>query len=190
MVITEEKVQKVTYKENGVSLTTESCNKHGANILEITVDNEKFHPLKKQYPLISQYDFALEFARRAHLKQTDKGGNDYILHPMTVANMVQGDKTQTVALLHDVLEDTDITASALEVLFGKEIADCVQILTRNTNESYDDYIKRCKTNPITRAVKIADLYHNMDMNRLTEITDADLKRLRKYEKALEYLTKD
>ena len=66
----------------------------------------------------NMYDKALEIATAAHRNQKDKSGEDYIKHPVTVASFVSGEDAKVVALLHDVLEDTDVTEAELRAIFG------------------------------------------------------------------------
>lgn len=93
-----------------------------------------------------------------------------------------------VALLHDTIEDTDMTRERLvEKGVPADIADMVETMTRKEGESYMDYIRRVGENPVTREVKMADLRDNMDMSRLKSIGKADLDRLEKYHKAYRHL---
>lgn len=133
---------------------------------------------------MSDYELALEIAKRAHAGQTDRAGEPYINHPLAVSQLVEGDQEKVAALLHDVVEDTPFTVESLRVLFGDTIADAVDLLTHNPEEEYFDYVKRAGTNPISRAVKIADLTHNSDVRRLKNPTEKDAKRLEKYAKAM------
>ncbi|MSS57638.1 HD domain-containing protein [Erysipelotrichaceae bacterium Oil+RF-744-GAM-WT-6] len=131
---------------------------------------------------------AKEIARKAHLGQKDKAGEDYIYHPLWVSAHVDGEKTKTAALLHDVLEDTSVTSKdLLNQGIPREIVNSVIVLTRKSGEDYFDYIKRVKKDPVARQVKIADLKHNIDLSRLPKVTEEDIKRNKKYRKALEYL---
>ncbi len=136
---------------------------------------------------MEDYIFAYELAKRAHSGQVDKAGVDYINHPVAVSDMVYPEEEKTVALLHDVVEDTGITIVCLRALFDDNIVDAVECLTRKSGESYKQYIRRVAENPIARNVKIADLAHNMDLARLPFVTDADFKRNEKYRKAMDFL---
>lgn len=134
------------------------------------------------------YDLALTIASRAHEGQRDKAGNDYILHPLHVAERCRSPKAKIAALLHDTLEDTHVTAPyLLEQGFPTEIVDAVLAVTRREGEPYDEYVRRAATNPIGREVKRADLEDNMDIRRLNELSDTDVARLRKYLRAWHYL---
>ncbi len=128
---------------------------------------------------------AIATAAKAHEGQTDKAGKPYILHPLRVMlNVKGGIPEQCAAVLHDVIEDTDITSDTLLKLgFSKEVVDAVVLLTRSKDEDYMEYVKRLKANPIARAVKLADLSDNMDMSRIPNPTEKDLARLEKYKKA-------
>ena len=136
---------------------------------------------------ISKPELARILAAYAHQGQTDKAGRDYILHPMAVADQMDTDEEKTVALLHDILEDTSVTEATLKNLFGPEIADAVISMTRRPGEPYDDYIRRLGKNPLARRVKLADLRHNMDLSRLPVVTDQDLQRAEKYRRAYRWL---
>lgn len=130
------------------------------------------------------YSLALQIATRAHAGQRDKGGHDYIGHPLRVAERCATPQAKIVALLHDTLEDTPLTAQYLtQQGFPDLIVEALQSLTRNRDEDYDDYISRAASNPIGRQVKLADLEDNMDLRRLPSITDRDVERLRKYLRA-------
>ena len=136
---------------------------------------------------------ACKIARAAHAGQTDKAGVDYINHPLTVASNV-GDNVSAiiVALLHDVAEDTAITLEDLTAAVPLEPAElaALKLLTHDKNIPYAEYIAKIKTNSLAAAVKIADLRHNSDLNRIPEIlrTDKDLQRVEKYAAALITLT--
>lgn len=130
---------------------------------------------------------AIQLATRLHAGQVDKAGEDYIQHPLRVMNGVEGETAKIVAVLHDTLEDTDITFEELETTFGQEIAIAVQTLSRLEGEDYFDFIERVKGNAIAIKVKIADLKDNMNLNRIATITEKDLIRIEKYKKALQLL---
>lgn len=130
-------------------------------------------------------ELALEIAEKAHAGQVDKAGKDYIQHPIYVSNLVESPGAKAVALLHDVLEDSDYTAGdLLNAGFPCEIVEAVEILTKHPGESYDDYLCRVMDNELARVVKIADLTHNSDLTRLPEVTFNDLERQQKYKQAI------
>ncbi|MGU8716832.1 GTP pyrophosphokinase [Clostridium perfringens] len=96
-----------------------------------------------------------------------------------------------VGVLHDILEDTDITRNdLLNYGFSEEIVIAVEILTKPKNQKYMDYIENIKSNNIAKKVKLIDLKHNMDLTRLSEIYDNDLKRTMKYFEAYKKLISD
>ena len=134
------------------------------------------------------YSLACVIAKKAHEGQVDKGGNDYILHPKRVADMCGKTEEKVVAILHDTIEDTTITAESL-LLFGfpEFIVEAVESVTRTKNEPYFNFIQRCKNNPIGRVVKVNDLKDNMNLTRLDSISEQDLERMDKYLKALRIL---
>ena len=136
------------------------------------------------------YDHALQIAIHAHRGQKDKSGREYIMHPIRVAERCKDPRAKIVALLHDTIEDTEVTPDMLqEEGFPQEIISAVLSVTRQEDETYDAFVRRASENPIGREVKIADLEDNMDVRRLKEITNEDVARLRKYLRAWQYLTK-
>lgn len=127
---------------------------------------------------------ALVIATKAHEGQKDKAGSPYILHPIRVSNRCLTDEEKIVALLHDVIEDTNVSASDLLASgFPRNIVEAVLSVTRNEGESYEDFVIRSKQNPIGRQVKLHDLEDNMDITRFNQLTERDLVRLNKYLKA-------
>lgn len=125
-------------------------------------------------------------AKEAHEGQFDRGGEPYIGHPTTVASFVTDPTEKIVALLHDVVEDSHFTIVDIRREFGDEIAEAITVLTHGSDE-YAVYIAKIKANPLARAVKIADLRHNMDLSRIEHPTEVDFSRLAKYEQALRTL---
>lgn len=137
------------------------------------------------------YQQALAIAKDAHKGQVDKAGVDYIQHPLFVASLVEGELAKTVALLHDVVEDSDWTLEDLRKEgLPEEVVQAVGILTKKRNENYEEYILRVKQNPLARQVKLADLKHNSDLSRLANVTDRDRKRVAKYQKAISFLSEE
>lgn len=132
---------------------------------------------------------AMHIAEKVHSHQVDKGGNPYISHPVRVEMMCSRQEDKLVAILHDTVEDGDIASEYLLMVgFPPEIVDAILSVSRKRGEDYFDFIQRCKTNPIGRRVKIADLKDNMDITRLNELTEKDIERLKKYHKAYKILT--
>ena len=134
-------------------------------------------------------ELALSIATKAHRGQFDKAGIDYIEHPIFVASQVDSEEEKAVALLHDVIEDSSVTAEELlNAGLPETVVTAVQILSKKKGQDYQTYLKTVKSNPLARVVKLADLKHNSDLSRLETITDKDLKRLEKYKKAINYLS--
>ena len=134
---------------------------------------------------------AIDIATKAHAGQFDKGGRPYILHPTKVAESVDTIEQKIVAYLHDVCEDSTTTFNdLLEAGFPEEIVNCVRLLTKEKGSVYIDYIEKIKQNDTARAVKIADLKHNLDVSRITTPTKRDFGRLQRYQKALAILERD
>lgn len=124
-----------------------------------------------------------------HSKQKDKAGHDYIFHPMRVSEQCNMIEAKTVALLHDAVEDTDLTFDTLRRYhFSEEIINGVVAVTRKDGESYADFIERASKDEIGHEVKINDLEDNMDITRLPNLTEKDWHRLNKYLHAWRYLT--
>ena len=136
----------------------------------------------------SQSEKAYEIAKRAYLGQVDKAGEDYIKHPEKVASFVKTDEEKAVAYLHDVIEDTELTLEDLhEYEFSKEVIEAVDIITKKKGEDCRNYLNSVKKNKLARAVKLADLRHNSDLTRLTKVTEKDIERKEKYQKAIDFL---
>lgn len=130
---------------------------------------------------------ASKIAYKAHEGQTDKAGVPYIFHPIHIAEQMDSEESCVVALLHDVIEDSDITLEILSKYFNDDIITALRLLTKKENDDYVMYIKRVKTNKLATKVKIKDLEHNRDLTRLDEVTDKDRKRSLKYWEAIRYL---
>lgn len=136
---------------------------------------------------------AMNIAYEAHKDQYDKSGLPYIFHPFHLAEQMQDEVTTCIALLHDVVEDTDITFDTLrEKGFTEEIISALQLLTHNKEIPYMEYVEKIKQDPNARKVKLADLRHNSDLTRLEEvqITENVLKRNKKYQEAIKLLTEE
>ncbi len=138
---------------------------------------------------IWMYDKALQIAKEAHANQVDKAGIDYIEHPLYVSSLVNTTEEKIVALLHDVVEDSDMTFEDLEKNeFYSHIIEAVKLLTKQDGYNYDEYLSKIKNNELARKVKIADLTHNSDISRIKNVTDKDVERQQKYLKAIKYLS--
>ena len=134
-------------------------------------------------------DIALAIAKKAHAGQVDKAGVDYIQHPLYVASQVKTEQEKAVALLHDVIEDSDVTADDLLASgLSNEVVTAVQILTKKKGQSYQEYLEKVKSNNLARIVKLADLKHNSDLSRLKSVTNTDYERVKKYKNAIRYLS--
>ena len=131
---------------------------------------------------------ALKLCFEAHKEQNDKSGMPYVFHPFHLAEQMDTEETTVVALLHDVVEDTNYTVADLtEMGFGKQITDAITLMTHAEDVDYMDYIRNIKGNPIAKAVKLADLKHNSDLTRLDTIDEKALSRREKYLKAIAIL---
>ena len=131
---------------------------------------------------------ALKICFEAHKEQSDKTGMPYVFHPFHLAEQMKDETTTIVALLHDVVEDTEITLDDLRNEgFNSEVIDALTLLTHDPAIPYMDYVEKIKTNHVAKAVKLADLAHNSDMTRFDTITDFDIKRNEKYKEAIKRL---
>ena len=136
----------------------------------------------------SQSEKAYEIAKKAHLGQVDKAGEDYIKHPEKVASFVKTDEEKAVAYLHDVIEDTELTLEDLyKYGFSEEVLKAVDVITKKKGQDYQTYLNFVKENKLARVVKLADLRHNSDLTRLINITEKDIERKEKYQKAIDFL---
>lgn len=130
---------------------------------------------------IKDLNKAFEIASMAHKNQRDKGGTEYIAHPLAVSEMVGSIDEKIVALLHDVVEDTYVTLEELTAFgFGKDIIEAIDAISKKPGEPLQDYMNRVKNNRLACEVKKADLVHNMDLSRLKKVTQKDIDRNKKY----------
>ena len=138
----------------------------------------------------SMVDLALSIARKTHEGQLDKAGVDYIEHPIYVASQVDTEEEKAVALLHDVIEDSSVSAEELlQAGLPETVVTAVHVLTKKKEQDYQTYLETVKKNPLARVVKLADLKHNSDLSRLSSITEKDRERLKKYKKAIDFLSR-
>lgn len=137
-----------------------------------------------------ELELAIALAVHAHQGQRypSTGAEPYILHSLRVMLGVSGVRAQAVAVLHDVLEDTVVTAEELrEADLSCEVVDAVTALTRRSGQTYEQYVEQVAGNAIARAVKLADLADNLANNRrLTRRPDV-VERIERYERAIRRL---
>lgn len=133
---------------------------------------------------MSLIEKSLAIALRAHAGAIDKAGCPYILHPLRLMAKMATDVEMSVALLHDVIEDSDISAAEL-IAEGipEEVVTAVLCLTKQAGESYQEFVLRARQNPIARKVKIADIEDNINILRIANLTEKDLARISKYHAA-------
>lgn len=141
---------------------------------------------------------AMKISYEQHKDAEDKAGLPYIFHPYHLAEQMGDDEYAIcVALLHDVVEDTDMTFDDLKREgFPKEIITALKCLTHKKGVPYlGTYIEGIKANPLARKVKLADLQHNSDPTRLLPTEDKyELhwreERMKKYATAIAFLEAD
>lgn len=140
---------------------------------------------------MSTIEKAIEIAVAAHKGQKDKSGAEYILHPLRVMERGKSEIEKICGVLHDVVEDSEWTFEMLknEGFSDEEIAVLRCVTKESEKEDYDVFINRIAQNPIAVEVKINDLLDNMDITRLKELNEEDVKRLNKYLKAFWKLQK-
>ncbi len=135
-------------------------------------------------------DKAIRIATIAHEGQKDKAGAPYILHPLRVMMTLTDETERICAVLHDVIEDTDITIEYLmNEGFPKDVLTALDFLSKRENETYDSFIKRILNNKLACKVKLADLNDNMDLSRIPNPSPKDYQRVEKYNKAKEQIEK-
>ena len=131
---------------------------------------------------------ALCLCFEVHKDQRDKSGMPYVFHPFHLAEQMETEDTTVVALLHDVVEDTDYTLDDLAAMgFGDAVIEALALLTHDPAVPYMDYVAAIRENPIARAVKLADLRHNSDITRLDVVDEKALARREKYAQAMALL---
>ncbi len=128
---------------------------------------------------------AIALAVEAHRGQVDKAGVAYILHPLRLMLASCSEEEQIVAVLHDTVEDTDVTFDTLrEMGFSERVLAALECLTHLPEDAYEDYIQRLKSNPLARKIKLLDLEDNMNVRRLDrQPSRRDWERLKKYRQA-------
>jgi len=135
-------------------------------------------------------DRAISIATKAHEGQVDKAGLPYILHPLRVMFQFTSEVEMIVAVMHDVVEDSDVTIHELSQNgFSTIIIEAIDCLTKRKNENYNDFILRISTNDLAIKIKIGDIRDNLNLTRLNDIDSKDFMRINKYYKALKFLEK-
>lgn len=133
---------------------------------------------------------AMKLCFETHKDQVDKTGIPYVFHPFHLAEQMDDEISTVCALLHDVVEDSDMTLEGLsEMGFPCEVVEVLSLLTHAEDVPYMEYVHKISNHPIATKVKIADLKHNSDLSRLDEIDEWAIKRNEKYAEALRILTK-
>ena len=153
---------------------------------EVYDDYEEIEEPDKGYTknILELYDKALLLAEEKHKNQVDKNNEPYINHILRVTSQLKYLEDKIIALLHDTLEDTDVTEEDLRKEFPEFVVEAVKALTRNKEkETYEDFIKRTALNDMAIRVKIADVKDNYERKMIEP--RPDLKK--RYKEALEFL---
>lgn len=131
---------------------------------------------------------AIDIAVLAHMGQTDKGGDPYIVHAMSVSRKLinHPEHVRAAAVLHDVVEDTRMELSDLRAQgMPDNVLALVDTLTKRKGEPYEDYIRRVARDHEAVVIKLADLADNMDKDRMRRLPDEVVERMqRKYVTAM------
>jgi len=137
---------------------------------------------------MSTLERAITIAAQAHAGQVDKAGAPYVLHPLRVMLRMNTDEERMVAVLHDVIEDSDWTLDLLRAEgFPEAVLTGIESMTRNPEETYEEYVLRAGRSAIGRRVKLADLEDNSDLSRIAAPTEKDYARIGKYRRAIALL---
>lgn len=124
---------------------------------------------------------AINIAIYGHARQKDSLGNPYILHPLKVMMSMRTHKEKIVAILHDLIEDTNFTIDDLKKLgFPEDIRIALDFLTHKNYDNYENYIEKITHNDLALKVKIADLEDNLDFKRIHNTTDLDLEKFNEF----------
>lgn len=135
-------------------------------------------------------DKAIKLATKVFAGQTDENGAPYIDHALRVSEKMDTELEKTVAVLHDVLEDTDCTVHDLQDAgFSREVVECVEQLTRKSDFTYFEYIEDIATSDICKKVKLAELEDNQDVVRVNKLSFKTYSLTARCEKAVEILTR-
>lgn len=135
---------------------------------------------------------AMAFAAQKHQSQFDKAGRPYFLHCCKVMHYLKSDDDElsAIAVLHDVVEDTDATYQDLRAIgLSERIIEGVRSMTKQPGQTPDEYLQQVLSNPDSVCVKMADLRHNSDIRRLKGVTEKDIRRVEKYNKMYDVLKK-
>ena len=133
---------------------------------------------------------AISLAVKAHRGRKDKAGAAYILHPLRVMLHMKTKDERVVAVLHDVIEDTNYTLEDLRKIgYSQKILQSLDYLTKRDEEGYEEFIKRVKHNPLARKIKIGDIEDNLDLGRIKKPKKRDFIHIEKYRRALSELMK-
>jgi (p)ppGpp synthase/HD superfamily hydrolase len=137
---------------------------------------------------MSDLHAAIEIAAKAHRGQTRKNGSPYVLHPLRVMMRQSSEEAMIVAVLHDVVEDTDVSMEDLKTAgFAPAVIEALKLLTHAEEVPYEEYVDAIASNALARAVKLADLEDNMNLSEIPEVTEKDLARAAKYHRAWQRL---
>lgn len=130
----------------------------------------------------------MKLCYQAHAGQLDKSGIPYVFHPIHLAEQMPDEITTIVALLHDVVEDTSYTIDDLTSMgFPEDAIRAIALMTHSRGVDYMEYVKRIRTDPVARIVKLADLRHNSDLSRLDTVDPRAMARAEKYARAIQLL---
>ena len=137
---------------------------------------------------VTKLEQAIKVALEVHSGQVDKAGEIYLLHPLRLMFKFQTEDERIVAVMHDVVEDGEITLENLRLLgFSDSVVNAIDCLSRRKDEKYEDFISRISMDKLARKIKIEDIKDNLDLTRLGCVGDKELKRIEKYHRSLKLL---
>lgn len=144
--------------------------------------------------MVANLERAIQIATDAHDGQTRFDGSPYINHPLrvmrTLQNQGHSERAQIVGVLHDTVEDSDVTFEDLRREgFGDDIINPLELLTKQQGDDYEMYVQRLSVNACSRAVKKADLFDNLDLTGLQNPSKKRIVTIEKYGRSLLFLAR-
>ena len=134
--------------------------------------------------MVDQLDLAITLAVEAHAGQKDKQGKPYILHPLHLMSQFDDPMLASIAVLHDVLEDTKFTVEhLLKAGVSSRILVALVHLTHKKGVKYSDYIDGLSHDSLAVAVKLKDMEHNARLDRVFGEEKDSMRRMSKYHAA-------
>jgi hypothetical protein len=135
---------------------------------------------------------AIELVLKNFRGVRDKGNEPYVLHCLRVMLGVSDPNARQVAVMHDLVEDTEVSLADLRQQgFHDDVVDALALVTHDASLTYAEYVVRLKRNPLSRQVKLADLRDNYSIDRVAyreEHASKDARRTQRYILSYQFLT--